>query len=104
MHSRSIVCLCSLPLIIKPILGGLDYEEFRDIVTTVEFTFPNGNRKRRFNSQHCNTVSILSDDIVENDEYFELMLNTADPDVILSPSNANVVILNNDCKCCSAYQ
>ena len=76
--------------------------EFLEVVTTVEFTFTqtlDGKRKRRTTSLECTTVSVLSDDIVEYDEYFQVMLSTADTGVILSPVNATIVILNNDCEC-----
>lgn len=57
-----------------------------------------GDRRRRFTEQQCASVNILSDDIVENVENFTLMISTEDSDVILDPSSATVLILNNDCE------
>ena len=82
--------------------------EFLEVGTTVEFTFTQtlvGKRKRRTNSLECTTVSVLSDDVVEYDEYFQVMLSTADTDVTLSPANVTIVIFDNDREClCQVFQ
>ena len=48
--------------------------------------------------QQCTTISIISDECVEDDETFHLQLSTADESVMLNPATAYVTILNNDCK------
>ena len=48
--------------------------------------------------QQCTTISIISDECVEDDETFHLQLSTADESVMLNPATAYVNILNNDCK------
>ena len=46
--------------------------------------------------QQCTTISIISDDLVENAETFHLLLSTMDEGVILSPARAYVTITDND--------
>ena len=83
--------------------------DFREFVPTVDLLFqpPSpgyaaGRRKRMISlppsQQQCINITILSDDLVEYDEYFSLALSTADPDVSLMPATATVFILNNDCE------
>ena len=48
--------------------------------------------------QQCTTISIISDECVEDDETFHLQLSTADESVMLNPATAYVTIVNNDCK------
>lgn len=48
--------------------------------------------------QQCTTISIISDECVEDDETFHLQLSTEDESVMLNPATAYVTILNNDCK------
>ncbi len=58
-----------------------------------------GRRKRAAAAlPRCVNVTILADDLVENDELFSLVLSSVDPGVTLMPANATVVILNNDCE------
>ena len=45
----------------------------------------------------CFNVSILDDEIYEEEENFLVMLTTGDPQVKLSPSTANIIIVDNDC-------
>ena len=46
--------------------------------------------------QQCTTISIISDDLVENAETFHLLLSTMDEGVILGPARAYVTITDND--------
>ena len=48
--------------------------------------------------QQCTTISIISDECVEDDETFHLQLSTEDESVMLNPATAYVTIHNNDCK------
>ena len=48
--------------------------------------------------QQCTTISIISDECVEDDETFHLQLSTADESVMLNPATAYITIVNNDCK------
>ena len=47
-------------------------------------------------SQICVNVSIVDDSILESDEQFEVLLETSEPMVTLSPSTAAVSIIDND--------
>ena len=47
---------------------------------------------------YCRIINFIADDLVENDESFYALLTTTDPDVILYPSSAMIVIENNDSK------
>ena len=59
-------------------------------------------RRRRFigsiTEEQCFNVTILSDPFVEEDEVFLVQLSTDDSGVVLSPEEAEVVIVNNDCE------
>ena len=48
--------------------------------------------------QQCITISIISDECIEDDETFHLQLSTTDESVMLNPATTYVTILNNDCK------
>ena len=48
--------------------------------------------------EQCFNVTILSDLLVESDEVFLVKLSTDEPQVVLSPEEAEVAIINNDCK------
>ncbi len=75
-----------------------------EVLSGLEFVFEPlppaiGRRKRELpRSELCVNVSILADDLVETDEYFNLVLSSVDPGVTLMPANATVVISNNDCE------
>ena len=65
-------------------------------LTTIEVTF-GGSRKRQ-EVTHCVNISIIADNLVENDETFTVTLSTEDPDVVLNPQNATVIIETNECR------
>ena len=44
----------------------------------------------------CQSISIIDDSILENDEVFVVSLSTMDQNVILNPSNTTVTILDDD--------
>ena len=77
----------------------MDYNEVLASLMTIEVTF-GGNRKRREveSMTRCVNISIIPDSLVENDETFTVTLSTEDPDVVLNPQNATVIIRNNECK------
>lgn len=43
-------------------------------------------------------MTILMDDIVEDDEVFYAILSTDDPVVMLYPNVTEITIINNDCE------
>ena len=48
--------------------------------------------------QQCTSISISDDPILENDEFFSVVLNTTDQAVTLRPSVANITIEDDDGK------
>lgn len=78
-------------------VGGEDYNEVLLTSETVEFTFDRKKRSSQISETRSVTLYFLSDDLVENDEFFILYLKTLDSSVLLNPSSANVIIQNNDC-------
>ena len=48
--------------------------------------------------QQCTSISISDDPILENDEFFSVVLNTTDQTVTLRPSTANITIEDDDGK------
>ena len=48
--------------------------------------------------QQCTSISISDDPILENDEFFSVVLNTTDQAVTLRPSSANITIEDDDGK------
>ena len=51
------------------------------------------------NETLCTNVTIIDDDVVENDEGFNIVLSTDDPSVQLkNPFIATIVIINNNCE------
>ncbi len=82
--------------------GGRDYTELMEVLSDVRLVFEATSqqirRKRKGGPEQCVNIAILADSIPEYDEEFQLMLTTADSAVILMPSNATVVIIDNDSK------
>ena len=80
-------------------ISSEDYDDILARLTKVEFVFE-GSKRSALDYQQCINITILSDDIVEYDESFYVQLTTDDEydQVILSPNEAEVIILNNDCK------
>ena len=59
--------------------------------STIALTFQPGE------TIQCGSVIIVNDSILENQETFFVVLNTTDPDVIITtPDSANVTIQNDD--------
>ena len=48
--------------------------------------------------KQCVNLTILSDNVVENTEVFLAQLSTDDLSVILNPDEAEIFIIDNDCK------
>ncbi|CAI8042439.1 hypothetical protein GBAR_LOCUS23568, partial [Geodia barretti] len=78
-------------------IAGEDYSDVLAELRVLKFKF---QRRRRFigsiTEEQCFNVTILSDPFVEEDEVFLVQLSTDDSGVVLSPEEAEVVILNND--------
>ena len=68
--------------------AGMDLD-FND--TSIQLTFTPFNRMMEDIVQ-CVNISILDDAEVEELEYFRILLNVSDPDVILNTSTARVAI------------
>lgn len=49
-------------------------------------------------TESCVQIVLLEDSIVENDEVFSVVLESTDPDVVLSPTSARVTIVDDDGK------
>ena len=60
--------------------------------TSMELTIVAGT------DQQCTSISISDDPILENDEFFSVVLNTTDQAVTLRPSAANITIEDDDGK------
>ena len=60
--------------------------------TPMELTIVTGT------DQQCTSISISDDPILENDEFFSVVLNTTDQAVTLRPSTANITIEDDDGK------
>ena len=78
----------------------MDYEEVLQVLMTIDLTFDGARKKRTLGASEiqCVNITILSDEKVEYNETFYVVLSTDDPDVILVPQNATVTITNNDGK------
>ena len=46
--------------------------------------------------QECANISITSDEILEEDEAFDVVLTTNDTDVMIRPNSATVTIVDDD--------
>lgn len=88
----SLICGCHLSLH----SGGEDYNEVLLKLTTVEFEFEKRKRSVEYDEQQCITIYILSDILVEDTEYFEVILHSDDPLVMLDSDSAIIYILDND--------
>ena len=74
----------------------MDYSEILAQLTVLEFKFKRD--KRDTGEQQCVNISILSENIVENDEVFLAQLATDDTSVNLIPDEAQIIIVDNDCE------
>ena len=76
----------------------MDYNEILAQLITVELIFESQRKRSVGSNEQCVNVTILSDDIVEDDEVFYAVLSTDDPVVMLYPNVTEITIINNDCK------
>ena len=76
----------------------MDYNEILAQLITVELIFESRRKRSVGSNEQCVNVTILSDDIVEDDEVFYAVLSTDDPVVMLYPNVTEITIINNDCK------
>ena len=47
----------------------------------------------------CTNISIVEDEIVEDDEMFSVLINSSDPSVMIERNSAAVLIIDNNSKC-----
>jgi len=82
------------------IIGGIDYEEVLQVLTTVDLTFDPARNRRSTESVNnlCANILLIPDELVEDEEYFLVELSTDDSGVILFPQNKTIFIANNDRK------
>ena len=121
--NRIVDQLCILYYDLDP--GGVDYVDIIQQSMSLDFTFDSSRKKvvktlsfqgcakallltlpppllsppfkrSPASSQQCTTISFISDDLVEDDETFHLLLNTTDERVMLYPATATVTITSND--------
>lgn len=67
-------------------------------MTTIDISFEPRRKRRSAETSYCTNITIIADELVEDNEYFTVALSTSDEDVVLLPQNATIVIINNDCK------
>ena len=72
--------------------------EILDASTTIELTFEGARNRRSTSTLSSTSITLIADDIVEDQEFFMLELSTDDEDVVLFPQNATIIITNNDRK------
>ena len=48
------------------------------------------------NNTQCVDVGIVNDDILESSEFFNIILSSSDPDVVIENSMASIIIVDND--------
>ena len=51
----------------------------------------------------CTNISIVEDEVVEDDETFAVLINSSDSSVMIGRNSAVVTILDNDSKCVVSY-
>ena len=79
------------------LLFGADNDEVVLPDTTITFSSSSF-------AEHCFTVEIVSDDLVENEDTVMLRLFTANDEIItLSPETTMILITNDDCKILHKY-
>ena len=79
------------PSLLYYLVSPTDLSDFTRI--TAELTF------QATVALQCSSISIVDDNILENDEVFSVQLSTLDPDVNVTRSTATVTIVNNDGEC-----
>ena len=70
--------------------SGADFQQ----ITTTTVTF----QPRETGSKSV-VINIANDDIVENDEQFQVFITSSDADTRVLTSTATVTVLDDDCKC-----
>ena len=60
----------------------------------MELTF----RPATATESHCGDIQITNEDVLENDESFDVILGSSDSAVIINPSTTTVTIRNDDSK------
>ena len=78
--------------------ANVDYSDILAELRVLQFKFQRKRSAISITEEQCFNVTILSDVLVENDKVFLVQLSTDDGGVVLSPEQADVVIINNDCK------
>ena len=86
-----------ISLIIYP-AANVDYSVILAELRALKFKFQRKRSVVSITEEQCFNVTILSDVLVEDDEVFFVQLSTDDGGVVLSPEQADVVIIDNDCK------
>ena len=92
----SISCLLVIYLCLYCSSAGEDYSNILAQLIEIKLRF---QRSVGVIDQGCVNVSLLSDDVLENDEVFLVQLSTKDSSVNLNPQQAEVTITNNDSMC-----
>ena len=70
------------------LVAGLDYD-----VISVELTFSASTT-----NQLCESIAILNDDVLEENEILPLKLTTSELAISLNPKRATITIIDNDCE------
>ena len=81
---------CLLLLYIFTCIGSDDYTS----VSSMELTF----RPATSTDPQCGDIQITDEDILEDDESFNVILGSSDSAVMVNPSTATVTIRNDDGK------
>ena len=85
------------------VYSGAQYFMFMDVDTSAAgMDFNTTSAVLIFNasiSHQCESVTILNDTILENNETFFVQLETIDPAVNISLGSVPVTILDDDCEC-----
>ena len=85
------------------VYSGAQYFMFMDVDTSAAgMDFNTTSAVLIFNasiSHQCESVTILNDTILENNETFFVQLESTDPSVNISLGSALVTILDDDCEC-----
>lgn len=87
-----VLCASSVNITIHSFIhtDGTDY-----VSLTEDVDFDPGD------SENCRNITILSDgSILDGKKYFEVMINTSEPNIVTGPfDTARVIILDADCEC-----
>ena len=75
-----------LPLQIFPIAADFLLDDSTEIVFQSGFT----------NTTQCVDIEIINDDTLELSEFFNIILSSSDPDVVIDNNMASIVIIDDD--------